>query len=52
MNDLIRNIIDKYFESNNIICHQLNSYNDLIENIIPNILDQQFPIELEFTDKR
>uniref|UniRef100_A0A6C0CXS1 DNA-directed RNA polymerase n=1 Tax=viral metagenome TaxID=1070528 RepID=A0A6C0CXS1_9ZZZZ len=51
MNELITNLIDKYFKTNNIICHQLNSYDDLIDNIIPNILDQHFPIVIEFDKK-
>ena len=50
MNDIIHNIIDRYFKTNNVICHQLNSYDDLIENIIPNILDQFFPIVLKLNN--
>ena len=52
MDELIKTIIDQYFKSNNIICHQLNSYNDLLENIIPNILDQFFPFELNINNDR
>ena len=50
MDDKIKEIISQYFKSNNIICHQLDSYDDLINNIIPNILDQHFPLKLSFNN--
>jgi len=50
MDNIIHNLIDKYFKTNNVICHQLDSYDDLIENIIPNILDQFFPIILNLNN--
>ena len=39
----IKLIIDKYFQRENIlVSHQIDSYNDLIDNIIPKILSQTF----------
>ena len=36
-----------YFEQKNILIkHQIESYNDYIDNIIPNILSQSFPITI------
>ena len=44
-------IIDMYFKRNNILVkHQIESFDNLIDNIIPNIFNQYFPIELEFKD--
>ena len=46
--DHIRNIINKYFEKKNILTdHQISSYNDLIDNILPNIISQFFPIIID-----
>ena len=43
--DNVHTIIRKYFQKNNVLTdHQISSYNDLIDNIIPNILNQLFPI--------
>ena len=50
MDNTIKEIINQYFKSNNIICHQLDSYDDLIHNIIPNIIDQHFPLKLSFNN--
>ena len=45
------NIIDSYFDRKNILVkHQIESFDNLIDNIIPNIFSQFFPIELEFSD--
>ena len=44
MDNTIKEIINQYFKSNNIICHQLDSYEDLIHNIIPNIIEQSTDI--------
>ena len=45
------NIIDSYFDRKNVLVkHQIESFDNLIDNIIPNIFSQFFPIELEFSD--
>ena len=50
-NDFIHKIIDKYFEQDNILVnHQIESYNDFIDNLLPKIISQYFPIELPFND--
>ena len=42
-------IIKAYFKQNNIIIkHQIDSYNYFIEDIIPNILAQFFPIQMNY----
>ena len=47
----IRSIIGTYFQKKNILTdHQISSYNDLIDNILPNILSQFFPINVEQAD--
>jgi DNA-directed RNA polymerase II subunit RPB2 len=44
-------IVKKYFQKNNVLTdHQISSYNDLIDNILPNIISQFFPITVEQTD--
>jgi len=44
----IRTIISSYFQKNNILTdHQISSYNDLMDNILPNIISQFFPIRIE-----
>ena len=48
----IEDIIHKYFQRNNILVnHQIESYNDYIDNILPNILAQYFPLTINFNDK-
>ena len=43
-------IINTYFKQKNILVnHQTISYNDYIDNIIPQILKQSFPINIEFS---
>ena len=47
----IETIINKYFEQENILTnHQIESYDDYIDNILPSIISQFFPIELSFND--
>ena len=49
----INNIIDKYFKRDNILAaNQIESYNDYIDNILPMILSQFFPLELSFKDNK
>ena len=44
-------IIDAYFNRKNILVnHQINSFNNLVDNIIPNIFSQFFPLRLEYND--
>jgi DNA-directed RNA polymerase II subunit RPB2 len=44
-------IIDSYFKRNGILVkHQIESFNNLIDNIIPNIFSQYFPITLHYND--
>ena len=47
----IQIIIDKYFQQENILTsHQIESYDNFIDNIFPMIISQFFPINLEFKD--
>ena len=49
--NFIENIIDKYFQQENILtAHQIESYDDFIDNIFPTIISQFFPLELEFSE--
>ena len=49
----IQLIIDKYFKRDNIfVSHQIDSYNDLIDNILPKILSQSFPISIDFKNDK
>ena len=52
-NENILSVIKKYFQKNNILTdHQINSYDDLIDNILPNIINQIFPITVnDFSEK-
>ena len=48
----VEQLIHKYFKRNNILVnHQIESYNDYIDNILPNILSQYFPLVINFNDK-
>ena len=48
----IESLIHKYFQRENILVnHQIESYNDYIDNILPNILSQYFPLTINFNDK-
>ena len=50
--DCIQNIIDKYFEQNDILVnHQIESYNDFIDTILPKIISQFFPLSIVFNDQ-
>ena len=50
---IINALIDKYFNQDNILAiNQIDSYNDYIENILPMILSQCFPLDISFTDNR
>jgi DNA-directed RNA polymerase beta subunit len=45
-------IIRDYFSQSNILIeHQIESYNDFIDNIIPNLLNQYFPMILNIQNK-
>ena len=47
----IYNIINSYFKRKEILVnHQIESYNDFIDNILPNILSQFFPLSLDFNN--
>ena len=46
-------IIQAYFNQENILSkHQLESYDDFIENILPNILNQFSPIVVNMNDSK
>ena len=46
-----KGIIRSYFEQNNILAkHQIESYNDYVDNIIPNILSQFSPIHININN--
>jgi len=50
---LITNIIDTYFNQDNILAiHQIESYDDYIDNILPTIISQFFPIKLTFNENK
>ena len=49
--ECIQTIIHKYFEQNNILTyHQIESYDDFIDNIFPTIISQFFPFTLEYSE--
>ena len=52
MNEInIDDIIKSYFDRDNVlIAHQINSYNYYMDTIIPSIISQYFPIEINFND--
>lgn len=51
--ECIRTIIGKYFKQKNILVdHQINSYNDLIDNIFPQIISQLFPLSVNINDNK
>ena len=48
----IQTIIDKYFQQNNILVnHQIDSYNDFIDTILPKLISQFFPLTISFNDQ-
>ena len=45
--ELINHVIDKYFKRDNVfISHQIDSYDNLIDNILPDIISNIFPISI------
>ena len=45
-------ILQSYFQQNNVLAkHQIGSYNDYVDNVIPNILNQYSPIEVDFDNE-
>ena len=49
----IDEIIKCYFNQKNILVnHQIKSYNEFIEKILPNIISNYFPIEMEFNGNK
>ena len=51
-NDCISTIIKKYFERENILeNHQIDSYDNFIDFVVPSILSDKFPIVSVFNDK-
>ena len=52
MDNCIHTIINKYFKRTNILeNHQVDSYDNFIDYIVPSVLAQHFPIECLFNDK-
>ena len=46
-------IIKSYFDQNNILVqHQINSYNEFTEKILPNIIQNYFPININFDNDK
>ena len=49
---VVEQLVSKYFEQKNILVnHQIESYNDLIDNILPKILAQSFPLSVNLNDE-
>ena len=49
----VETIIDQYFKQNNILVnHHIESYNELIDNIIPKILSQYFPLNINVNNEK
>lgn len=45
-------IIKSYFDQENILVqHQISSYNEFVEKILPNIISNYFPINISFNNK-
>ena len=45
-------LLTKYFERENILVnHQIESFNDFIDTILPTIISQSFPLTIKFHDK-
>ena len=46
-------IIKSYFDQNNVLVqHQINSYNEYINKILPNIISNYFPIKINFDNNK
>ena len=49
----IQNIIKAYFKQKDILVnHQIDSYDDLIDNIFPKILSQYFPLTVKINNDK
>lgn len=50
---VINALIDKYLTQDNILSlHQIESYNDYIDNILPRIIEQFFPLKISFNENK
>ena len=45
-------IINIYFNDSRLIDHQIESYEEFIDKIIPNILKQNFPLQVNFENNK
>jgi len=44
-------VIDLFFKRENILVnHQISSYNDFVDNVLPNIISQYFPLTINLND--
>ena len=44
MDEKIHDVISSYFKRHNILTnHQIESYDDFVDNILPKIISQNFP---------
>ena len=50
--ELSTKLMELYYKDHDILQHQKDSYNDYIDNIIPNILNQFFPININILDDK
>ena len=50
--DLNTKIMETYYKDHDILQHQKDSYDDFIDKIIPNILNQFFPINIPILDDK
>jgi DNA-directed RNA polymerase II subunit RPB2 len=49
--NLIDEVVHKYFTQDRLLVkHHIDSYNDFIDNLLPNILRQYFPLNIHFKD--
>ena len=49
---MIREAIHNYFTQDKLLVkHHIDSYNDFIDNLLPNILKQYFPLNIHFRDE-
>ena len=53
MDEIISDVISSYFKQDNIITsHQIDSYNNYIESILPKMISQFFPMKINFNEKK